>query len=236
MKLQRFYIKELHNRYGPISLGHELWLNDHDIVHQLLKVFRAKPGYQLILFNDQEERLYKITDIGDDFAVKLSLVTDIIRKLPQKEIYLLWSVLKKDKNDWILQKCTELGVHKFVPVIASRSEKTDINLERAQKIIIEATEQCGRGDIPILREPILLHEALEEYQDLPLFICEQNAENSQTSPEQLDRAGILIGPEGGWDDSEKTDFKNRGLPHIVLSDFTLRAETAAIAAVSKLLS
>lgn len=236
MKLQRFYIQDLHNRFGPIALGHELWLNDKEIAHQLIKVFRARPGYELILFNDQEERLYKIIEIGNDLAVKLSLVTDMVRKLPKKEVYLIWSVLKKDKNDWIMQKATELGVHKFVPIIAARSEKTDINIERAQKIIIEAAEQCGRGDIPDIREPLILHEALEEYQDLPLFICEQNAENSQTNPADLDRVGVLIGPEGGWTDTEKQDFANRGFPHIVLSEFTLRAETATIVAISKIMN
>lgn len=236
MKLQRFYIKEMHNKFGPVELGHSVWLHDEAILHQVLNVFRAKPGYELILFNDEEERLYKVVEIQDKTSIKLELITDINRRLPAKEVYLLWSVLKKDKNDWVLQKATELGAHKFVPVIASRSEKTGLNLDRAQKIIKEAAEQCGRGDVPEIREPISLREALQEYVDLPLFICEENAENSQTDATALDKLGVLIGPEGGWTDEEKQEFVNRDLPHIKLSDFTLRAETATIAAAAKLLN
>lgn len=236
MKLQRFYIKEMHDRFGEIALGHEVWLHDEEIVNQVLKVFRAKVGYQLVLFNDKEERLYKIVKIDGQDSIKLELISDLVRKLPKKEVYLLWSVLKKDKNDWILQKATELGVHKFIPVIASRSEKLGINMDRANKIIKEAAEQCGRGDIPEIREPIGLHEALQEYSDLPLIICEQTEENSQVDTTQLSKLGLLIGPEGGWTDEEKQDFANRSLSHIKLSDFTLRAETAAITALSLVLT
>jgi len=236
MKLQRFYIKEMHNKYGPVELGHTVWLHDEAILHQLLRVFRARPDYELILFNDEEERLYKIAEIQGQDSIKLELVTDLVRKTPNKQVFLLWSVLKKDKNDWVLQKATELGVHKFIPVITSRSEKTGLNIERSQKIIKEAAEQCGRGDVPEVREPISLHEAIEEYADLPLFICEQSEENSQTNPENLDKLGVLIGPEGGWDDNELLDFKNRGLAHVSLGDFTLRAETAAVSAVGKMIA
>jgi 16S rRNA (uracil1498-N3)-methyltransferase len=125
-------------------------------------------------------------------------------------------------------------VHKFVPIIAARSEKTDINLDRAQKIIVEAAEQCGRGDIPELREPIGLHEALEEYKDLPLYICEQHSTSAQAMLE-LEKVGVLIGPEGGWTDEEKELFASLQLPHIMLSTFTLRAETAAVVAVANIL-
>jgi 16S rRNA (uracil1498-N3)-methyltransferase len=236
MKLQRFYIKEMHDRFGEIALGREVWLHEPSIINQLLKVFRAKPGYQLILFNDQEERLYKIIKIDGADSIKLELITDIVRKLPKKEVYLLFSVLKKDKNDWLVQKATELGVHKFVPVLASRSEKTGLNVERMQKIIIEAAEQCGRADVPEIREPIGLHEALGEYADLPLFICEENADHSQTDIVNLVKLGLLVGPEGGWTDEEKQEFTNCDLPHIKLSDFTLRGETAAIVAVGKVLA
>lgn len=236
MKIQRFYVKEMHNRFGPIDLGQTIWLHDEALVGQLLKVFRAKVGYQLILFNDSEERLYKITVIDGKDSIKVELVTTLKRQLPNKKIYLFWSVLKKDKNEWIIQKATELGVHKFIPVLSERSERSNFDAERAQKIIIEATEQCGRGDVPELLEPAGLHEILAEYSDLPLFICEQNEEHSQTSVKDLDKVGVLIGPEGGWSDSEKTEFKNRDMPHMQLSGFTLRAETAAITVVSKLLA
>src|SRR5690606_20204102 len=98
-------------------------------------------------------RLYKIVQVEKD-GVKLELVTEFERKLPERHIYLFFSLLKKDKNEWVLQKCTELGVRNFVPIVADRSEKTGFNLERSEKIVIEAAEQCGRSDIPDVREPI----------------------------------------------------------------------------------
>jgi 16S rRNA (uracil1498-N3)-methyltransferase len=224
----------MHNRFGDIALGKEVWIHNEAFLHQWLHVLRYRVGDQLVVFNDQEERLYKIVKIEGDTSVKLELITELDRKIPEKEVYLLWSVLKKDKNDWVIQKAVELGVHKLVPIIAERSEKTGLNIERAQKIIIEASEQCGRGDIPEIREPITLHEALEEYKDLPLFICEQH-DSSDITSEELEKLGVLIGPEGGWTDQEKESFKTAELPHIAISDFTLRAETAAVVAVSKLL-
>lgn len=237
MKLHRFYVHEMHNRFGPIALGHEVWVHDEALLRQWLKVLRYHEGDQLILFNDTEERLYIIEKISGTDSVKLQLITDIERRIPQAQLYLLWSVLKKDKNDWVLQKGTELGVHKFVPIIADRSAKTGIQIERAHKIVTEAAEQCGRGDVPVVREPIQLAEALAEYAAVPLIICEQYSEHAnQVTDISLEKFGVLIGPEGGWSDAEKQRFTELQLPHITLSPFTLRAETAAIIATSKLIS
>ena len=230
MKLQRFYIKEMHNKYGEVVLGQELWVHEPELVNQILKVFRAKIGYELVLFNDKVERLYQIVKIDGIDSIKLQLVANLERKLPSKQVILLFSVLKNDKNEWILQKATELGVHEFVPVIAERSEKTGFNIERSIKIIKEASEQCGRSDIPLIRDPISIHEALQEYSDYPLIICEQNHQAEQANVANLDNLALLIGPEGGWSDVEKTDFNNRGLMHLNLSKFTLRAETACVLA------
>lgn len=230
MKLQRFYIKEMHNKYGQVSLGQELWLHEPEVVNQILKVFRAKVGYELVLFNDKVEHLYQIVKIDGYDSIKLQLVANMERQLPSKQVVLLFSVLKNDKNEWVLQKATELGAHEFVPVIAERSEKTGFNIERGIKIIKEASEQCGRSDVPLIREPISIHEALQEYSDYPLIICEQNHQVEQANVANLDKLALLIGPEGGWSKTEKTDFSNRGLMHLKLSKFTLRAETACVMA------
>lgn len=234
MKLHRFYIHEMHNKYGSIELGESVWIHNEHLLNQWLKVLRFKIGDELVLFNDKEERLYSIKDIEFPHSVKLKLVTELERTLPSKKIILIWAILKKDKNDWVMQKATELGVHELVPIISERSEKLNINTERAQKIITEAAEQCGRANIPIIREPILLHEALEEYGKLNLYVCEQHNQQLNNNISN-DVACALVGPEGGWSDDEKAEFENRNLNHIKLSDFTLRAETAAVIAVSKLL-
>jgi 16S rRNA (uracil1498-N3)-methyltransferase len=236
MKLHRFYVESVHDKAGKLELGHIVWIHDANLLNQWLKVLRYKSGDQLILFNDTEERLYKIKDIESSLSVLLEMVTEIERKMPKKHVYLLWSLLKNDKNDWVIQKATELGVSDLVPVISERSEKTDLKIERAQKIAIEAAEQCGRSDIPVIREPINLIEALEEYKTLPLYICEQATEESGRLLPKEQEFGVLIGPEGGWSEKEKAMFKDNNLPHINLSDMTLRAETAAVAALTIVLT
>lgn len=229
MKLHRFYVGQ------DVELKHDFWIHDERLVHQWNKVLRFRPDEQVVLFDGiKEDRLYKLVELTDKEA-HLNLVTEMVRKTPSKDIYLLWSLLKKDKNDWVLQKCTELGVSHFMPLLADRSEKTGFNLERAEKIVIEAAEQCGRSDIPTVREPMHVETAIQELKDkITLLICEQETENSEQETDNAEPAGILIGPEGGWSDNEKTLFKMNNLKHLNLHDFTLRAETACVAAVTKL--
>lgn len=235
-RLHRFYIPPQHNKYGPVPLAHEVWIHDINLLNQWQKVLRYQVGQQLVLFDGVEhERLYEITHINND-GVHCKVITDFKRKLPSFKLYLFWSLLKKDKNDWVIQKCTELGVSHFVPIIAARSEKTGFNIERAKKIIIEAAEQCGRSDIPTIREPLPVHTAIDEYKDkISLYICEQNSLEA-TNPGKVEGpTGVFIGPEGGWDEDEKSAFQKNNLTHIAIHDFTLRAETACTTVIAKLI-
>lgn len=231
MRLHRFYVDP-----NLLELDHNFWLKDEKLRSQWTRVLRYKAGDELVLFDGVlHERLYKIEEIADD-AIHLNLVTDFERKLPEKHIYLFFSLLKKDKNNWVLQKCTELGVRNFVPIIAHRSEKTGFNIERAHKIIIEAAEQCGRSDIPQVREPLLLETALHEYADkLKLLAADEEYPNIKYQIPNIEKpVGIFIGPEGGWTDEEKALFESNKLEHLHLGALTLRAETAAISAVNRL--
>ncbi|MDQ5971871.1 MAG: rRNA (uracil1498-N3)-methyltransferase [Patescibacteria group bacterium] len=229
MRLHRFYT-------GPeLHLGHYVEVREQRLVDQWRKVLRFRVGQEVVLFDGQgHEKLYSLNELAKDHA-KLELLTDFVAKLPSKDVYLFWSLLKKDKNDWVMQKATELGVSHLVPVLAERSEKTGFNQERAQKIIIEAAEQCGRGDIPKLRQPLLLQTALHEFAGkVPLFVCEQHELTKPRQP-NYSEVGVLIGPEGGWSDQEKQLFVTQEIGRLPLGDFTLRAETAAVAAAAKLL-
>lgn len=207
------------------------------MLHQWNNVLRFRPGQQVILFDGvMHDRLYKIDELKKDEAHLLH-ITDFERKVPKRNVYLLWSLLKKDKNDWVLQKATELGVSHFLPLIADRSEKTGFNPERAERIVIEAVEQCGRSDIPTVREPMHVTTAIEQLQGkITLYVCEQGdgAESGEQKTEN-DDIGVLVGPEGGWSDDEKELFKEKGIEHLNLHDFTLRAETAALAAIARVM-
>jgi 16S rRNA (uracil1498-N3)-methyltransferase len=227
--LHRFYVGD------DLKLEHYVWLKDAALLHQWRKVLRFAPGQQVVLFDGQQhERLYTITQF-EPGAAHLELITDFVRKLPPRQVYLFWALLKKDKNDWVIQKATELGVSHFVPILAERSEKTGFNLPRAQKIAIEAAEQCGRSDIPSIRQPLLLQTALHEYASkLPLLFCEQD-DLAKAQKADYQEVGVLIGPEGGWSDNEKKLFQTQEFGRLDLGHFTLRAETAAVAAAQRLL-
>ena len=140
--------------------------------------------------------------------------------------------LSKGKHRLILQKCTELGVSNFVPIISERSIRKDFNIDRARKIVVEASEQCGRSSIPHVREPVHLEKILEEYKGkISIFVAHQGGDKLSKIP---DKAGVLIGPEGGWSPNEIEIFEKYKYPHISISEFVLRAETAAITASSLL--
>ncbi|QQS65030.1 16S rRNA (uracil(1498)-N(3))-methyltransferase [Candidatus Saccharibacteria bacterium] len=227
MKQHRFFVKDT-------ELGESIWVDDKNLLRQWLSVLRYQTGSQLVLFDgEREDRLYELTRIGNG-AVQLKLVTELERRIPERDLYLLFSLLKKDKNDWVLQKCTELGVRHFVPILSSRTEKTGFNLERAAKIVVEAAEQCGRSDVPRVREPIHLETALKEFEGkIDLYFAEQSDHLLSTTSHLPSAVGVFIGPEGGWTEEEK-ELLAANCEKLNLGQFTLRAETASIVAVSSL--
>jgi 16S rRNA (uracil1498-N3)-methyltransferase len=192
-----------------------------------------RAGDELVLFDGEGlERLYKIEEV-EPKAVHLFHVTDITPKQPKRKILLAFSMLKKDKNEWVMQKCTELGVTHFLPMHSDRTEKTGFDYDRAHKIVVEASEQCGRHDIPIISEPQTVMSIVSEYAEhIPVMVADMGA--SQPTQFDVDKVLVLVGPEGGWSDAEREFFAQKDLPHIGLGDFTLRAETACIAVAQEL--
>lgn len=225
MKLHRFYV-------GDRELDANFWLDDEKLFHQFVRVLRFQPGREIVLFNEiKETRLYRIIKIGNN-AVHLELITEMEPQTPQKDIYLCFSLLKKDKNDWVLQKATELGASHFVPIIAGRTEKTGFDVDRAKKIVVEAAEQCGRSDVPRVREPISLESLINELNGKVKILVSEQGEG--VIPESSEEVALLVGPEGGWTEDEIELFSKSGAEHISLGKFTLRAETAAITAIALL--
>ncbi len=223
MRLHRFFVRD-------IQLKKDFWLHDEAMLWQWNKVLRFHSGQEIILFDGvKTERLYNIENLKKTEA-HLVMVTELEPQMPKKHIYLFWSLLKKDNNELILQKATELGVSTFVPLISSRTIKKDFNHERATKIVTEASEQCGRFNIPNIREPMHLTTAIADYKDkIQMYVCHKSDEKTLI---EGDKVGLIIGPEGGWSDDELAIFANENFQTIALGDFTLRAETAAIVASS----
>jgi 16S rRNA (uracil1498-N3)-methyltransferase len=234
IKQHRFYI-----RPGDIELKHDFWLHDKQLIRQWGSVLGLKSGDELVLFDGVEsERLYKLAEITEREA-RLQLITDFERTLPVREIYLFWSLLPTDKNDLVLQKCTELGVSHFIPLHAEHTEKTDFDVEHAEKIVTEAAEQCGRSDIPNVRQPVLLQTVFDEFHGkMNLLVVERtatpNSESETQNAETTTAVGVLVGPPSGWSEHERQLFKDKNLSYLSIHDPTLRAETSCVAAVTKL--
>ncbi len=227
MKLHRFYI--------DTELSSCLVIKDKAVLHQWTRVLRFDAGREVELFNGESSAIYEIKRLSKSEA-KLDVIKPTKAMKPKREIYLCFSLLKKDKNEWVLQKGTELGVSYFVPIISSRTEKTGWNDERAEKIVVEAAEQCGRTDVPGIISPTqlkLIRESLPS--DVNLYVAEQSTTQiSDINYHISQHIAVLIGPEGGWTDDEKVYFDENDIKAVSLSDFTLRAETAAITAVALL--
>lgn len=234
MRLHRFYINK------PLEYT-KTTISDERLIHQWRHVFRYNVGSEVILFDGSGQEFDAVIEKLNNREAEVRLVSERQGIVPTQKVTLYQSLLKKDKTEWVIEKATELGVSKIVPIISERSEKKGFNLERAQKIAIEASEQCGRADVPIIESSQQLVASIEGLEgEIIVF----DKDNSSPTPSLTTREGatppssaIFIGPEGGWTEKEIEFFKNKGAQVFSLGSLTLRAETAAIVAltISKLL-
>src|SRR3989344_3057867 len=153
MRLHRFYVLQ--------PLGEEVVINDVSTIKQWTKVFRYKKADFVVLFDGVgSDGTYSIESISPKECVLLRAKVSP-SYIPEKKLTLYISVIKKDNFELVIQKATELGVTTIIPIIGERSEKKNLNGERLNKIAIESSEQCGRGDIPTILPIISLSEVLE---------------------------------------------------------------------------
>ncbi len=213
--------------------AHTVKVSDASMLHQWVRVLRLQSGSQVRLFNSEKEERLCVIDRLDTLAAQLT-VKDIVEPLiPEAEVYLCFSLLKKDKNTWVMQKATELGVSGFVPLVSKRTEKTGFDVERAHKIVVEASEQCGRSDVPTIHGPAALVDVLSDMKArTQVYIAEQGARG--VGQKAAEPVSIFVGPEGGWTEEEQALFEREGVELISLGAFTLRAETASVAAATLL--
>jgi 16S rRNA (uracil1498-N3)-methyltransferase len=230
MKLQRFFIKQ------ELKEGNEVNINDVDFVHQIFHVFRKKVGDQIVLLdNTGYEFLAEIVSLNKKEVSLRILNKKEVLNICKNEVTLFASLIKKDKFEWVLEKCTELGISKFVPVISERSEKKGLNIERARKIIKEASEQSERGIMSEICEPISLEDATKNL-SVEAIALHLNGENFDSEKlKSAKKLGLFIGPEGGWGEKDIELFKKNNIPLITLGSQVLRAETASVAGCAKLL-
>jgi 16S rRNA (uracil1498-N3)-methyltransferase len=217
------------------------------LAHQLRAVLRLSPG-ETILLLDNAGFAYptEISQLDKNAAVGNVLSREAAGGEPPVALSLYLCALKADKFEWVLQKGVEIGVSRFVLVISSRTivrpaEKITRKYERWQAIIREAAEQCGRGHLPVLDNPLAWRAAVAEPSGLRLLPWEEAGVTSLTLGAALARAdspatcSLLIGPEGGIDETEAAQAVAAGWQAVTLGPRILRAETAAIIAAGLIL-
>lgn len=214
--------------------GHErnIRLYEKEIVSQMRSVLKLKEGEKVILSDGKlQEALCEIKIIGKDFVEVAVEKFYKNENEPWADVVLYCSVFKKENFELVVQKATEAGVKEIMPVITKRTVKLNLNKSRLEKIIKEASEQSGRGMIPILHDVVDFNMAIKRagINDMNFFF-DSNGKNIKDILTKKQRVGIFIGPEGGWDEEELKLAKEHNFKIASLGKLTLRGETAAIVA------
>jgi 16S rRNA (uracil1498-N3)-methyltransferase len=209
----------------------------------LARVLRAQPGMEFDIVIGEQVRRGVISSITTD-VVEFALGEEVEAN-PALPVTLLLAVFKFDRMEWAIEKATELGVARIVPVIARRTEKhlaqaAAARVERWRRIAREAAQQSRRSDIALIDDPIALKDAVrEEPEALRLLLDEkERATTLRDALHDMAAAGsskqirLAIGPEGGWTAEEETLFSTEGWIAVTLGPRILRAETATMSAIS----
>jgi 16S rRNA (uracil1498-N3)-methyltransferase len=208
--------------------------------HHLTRVLRVEPGQVFEISDNRNVYLAEVETAHKDL-VSFAVQGKLAPPGPVVQTTVLASLIRFERFEWMLEKATELGVARIVPVRAERSEKglehgAEKRLARWIRIVREASEQSRRARLPEIGEPLDLAEAirmeaayryvLEEAQAPPIF------PSLPTDRRPDDQVALLVGPEGGWTDQERRQIVDAAWNPVSLGPQILRAETAAIAAIA----
>tara|TARA_Y100000780_G_scaffold178872_1_gene164152 strand:+ start:183 stop:893 length:711 start_codon:yes stop_codon:yes gene_type:complete len=203
--------------------------------HYVNKVMRVKSNETFSLFNSSGEWEVKVKEITKGI-VEFIVTKQIRQKENSKEIWLAFSPIRSNYFNFMIQKATELGVTKFLPIIFDRTIVRKINNERLKKIIIEASEQSNRINIPSIEKAQNLKNFLSKYKNkIDLIFTDLNTENKKLDIKKVKNIPIciIIGPEGDFSEKERKKLLTfEGIKPIKINENILRSETAAISALS----
>jgi len=201
--------------------------------HYISKVMRIKENEFFSLFNSSGEWEAKILKISKSI-VEFEITNQIRQKENQKELWLAFSPIKSNYFNFMIQKATELGITKFVPIIFERTVVRKLNKERLEKVIIEATEQSNRINIPTLEEATNLEDFLKS-SEMNLIFTDLNSDYKKVDLEKLTNKPvcIVVGPEGDFSENERGKILSfKDVQAIKINENILRSETAVISAIS----
>lgn len=221
----------------PLAEGTRVEL-DAGQANYLGNVMRLGEGAELLLFDGQSgEWLARITEAGKKrMALTVGQRTREAEAIP--DVWLAFAPVKRTQTDWLVEKATELGVARLMPVMTRRTIAERVKLARLEAIAIEAAEQCGRTVLPGIEEPVSLARFLEQGDaGRPLYFADENGGEPVALAFKAGPATILTGPEGGFTDEERALV--RDAPNAVpvsLGPRILRAETAALATLASFMA
>jgi len=208
-----------------------------DQSHYLKDVMRLKAGDIFSIFNSQGEWKASIQNYEKQ-SVKIKILEKLRDKQNENNIWLAFTPIKQNPLNFIIQKGTELGVQKFIPILSERTAVQDINIERVKKIIIESAEQSNRISVPDVTKLETLKSFISNFpKKACLVFCDINCNQSDIkkilSKKDTGPICILIGPEGDFSENERRlIIELKQSQSISLAQNILRAETAAVAAVT----
>ena len=200
--------------------------------HYLTKVMRVNENEVFSLFNNNGEWAAKILRISKSI-VEFRVIKKIRQKEKIKELWLAFSPIKSNYQNFMIQKATELGVTKFIPIIFERTIVRKINKERFEKIVIEASEQSNRINVPLIEPTQNLDNLLKNSMDL--IFTDLNSTNTKLDKSKFTNKPvcIIIGPEGDFSEAEREKILSfRGVQPFKINENILRSETAVISAIS----
>ena len=217
---------------NPITNGMTGML-DKSQSHYLNKVMRIKENEIFSLFNNKGEWEAKILKISKG-QVEFEIIKQLRQKENMKYLWLAFSPIKSNYQNFMIQKATELGVTKFLPIIFERTIVRSINVERLKKIAIEASEQSNRINIPSIEQT----QNLESFLNLnlvDLIFTDLNSTNKKIDKYKLTNKPtcIIVGPEGDFSELEREKILTfKGVQTVKINENILRSETAVISAIS----
>ena len=201
--------------------------------HYVNKVMRVKENEIFSLFNSSGEWEAKILNISKGI-VEFNVTKQLRQKENSKELWLAFSPIKSNYFNFMIQKATELGVTKFIPIIFDRTIVRKINKERLEKVIIEASEQSNRINVPDIEDPKSLDDFLNNNK-VDLIFTDLNSKNTRIDLKKVtDKPTcVIIGPEGDFSEEERAEIlKFSGVQPLKINENILRSETAVISAIS----
>lgn len=215
-----------------------------DAGHQITRVLRLKPGEHVMVMDGSGDEIeVNLTDVSPEATCGSILSRRTAPGEPQAKVTLYLGLTQREKFEWMLQKCTEVGAAAFVPMITTRSLVQDAaeaarKLERWQKIVQEAAEQSGRGRVPVVHAPVKFSATIQDQKqyDAGLFAWEEEhalmitTALAQSVHQGRMKVAVWIGPEGGFTVQEASSAQQAGIQAVTLGPRILRMETAAVAA------